>query len=892
MALLNAIFSGCGTGQEIQHTKVKEIIIVMKTHFDIGYTDFAREVVKSYNTKMIPVALDTYEKNKNLPENERFVWTISGWPMTQIINNALNENQKSQIEEAFRNQRFVVHALPFTFETEAMETEEIVRGFVFSSKLSRQYNLPLPGDGKMTDVPAHTWGLATILYHAGIKFMHIGCNGGSPYPSVPPLFWWEGPDGSRVLTMYSKDYGTPLIPPVDWPYKTYLALIMTGDNQGPPKPEDVKNMLNVLHTRMPDVSVRIGRLSDFYDALMKEKDLDIPVLKKDMNDPWIYGYMTTPVETKIQRNRRRDIFTLESLNTLMKIWGIPAEDITAKIDKAYEECLLYGEHTFGMDAKHYLGKQVFGKEWEEKKKKGELRTIEESWEEKAAHTYTMEQFITSNLELELKKLASEVNAGGTKIIVYNSLPWTRSGMVFLPYHSTVPAITLKDAATNETTPACIKNNTLEFFASGVPSMGYKTYLVITEKPATKNTGMINRQQNIIETPFYKITLSPARASIISVIDKKSGKELVDQKSRFGLGQYCWEQFSNDDAVTFTRTYTRYYEWKKAGYDIKNSDWINYDFSKFPVPDTTKHKFFLNQNAAIEYTEDNNKITAILKGSVSASMPHQTYLKVIAYTSQPCFDIVWGIINKPEDNLPEAGWMCLPLNITKPQYRFSRTGSIINPATDFVDSTLHNFYCVMNGFTVMDSSNSGIGIYPEDASIICLNEPGLYKIPYKKFKSVNKDIFLNLYNNLWGVNFRLWIGGSWTSAVRIWTFNNYDNETSLMTPSEEAKVPLHAVIVDGKAGKLPATATGIGLSRKGILITAFGKNPDGEGTLLRLWETSGKDGKCTVTLPAGSPYKKAIPCNLRGMVTGTAITVTGNKFSVDVNHFSPVSLLLQ
>ena len=97
-----------------QQNKVKEIIIVMKTHFDIGYTDFAREVVKSYNTKMIPIALDTYEKNKNLPENERFVWTIAGWPMTQILNNALDANQKNQIEDAFRNQRFVIHALPFT----------------------------------------------------------------------------------------------------------------------------------------------------------------------------------------------------------------------------------------------------------------------------------------------------------------------------------------------------------------------------------------------------------------------------------------------------------------------------------------------------------------------------------------------------------------------------------------------------------------------------------------------------------------------------------------------------------------------------------------------------------------------------------------------------------
>jgi hypothetical protein len=38
--------------------------------------------------------------------------------------------------------------------------------------------------------------------------MHIGCKWPSGYVhDLPPLFWWEGLDGSRVLTMYSTIYG-------------------------------------------------------------------------------------------------------------------------------------------------------------------------------------------------------------------------------------------------------------------------------------------------------------------------------------------------------------------------------------------------------------------------------------------------------------------------------------------------------------------------------------------------------------------------------------------------------------------------------------------------------------------------------------------------------------
>ena len=53
---------------------------------------------------------------------------------------------------------------------------------------------------------------------------------------MPLLYWWQGPDGSRVLTFYSPDYGTQLAPPPDWPYRTWLACLHTGDNHGPPQP--------------------------------------------------------------------------------------------------------------------------------------------------------------------------------------------------------------------------------------------------------------------------------------------------------------------------------------------------------------------------------------------------------------------------------------------------------------------------------------------------------------------------------------------------------------------------------------------------------------------------------------------------------------------------------
>jgi hypothetical protein len=50
------------------------------------------------------------------------------------------------------------------------------------------------------------------------------------------------------------------------------------------------------------------------------------------------------------------------------------------------------------------------------------------------------------------------------------------------------------------------------------------------------------------------------------------------------------------------------------------------------------------------------------------------------------------------------------------------------------------------------------------------------------------------------------------------------------------------MADGRGGaELSVEKTGLSVSRASILLTAFGTNTDGGGTLLRLWERRGKSG---------------------------------------------------
>jgi len=52
--------------------KVKEIIVIFKTHFDIGYTHRVKEIVRFYRTDMIDKALDIMDKTRDLPKDQQF----------------------------------------------------------------------------------------------------------------------------------------------------------------------------------------------------------------------------------------------------------------------------------------------------------------------------------------------------------------------------------------------------------------------------------------------------------------------------------------------------------------------------------------------------------------------------------------------------------------------------------------------------------------------------------------------------------------------------------------------------------------------------------------------------------------------------------------------------
>lgn len=866
---------------------IKDLIIVFKMHFDIGYTDLAESVLKGYTTKMLDGALLSVDATSVLPENERFIWTVPGWPIKYMLENSSGK-RKHGLEKALSEGRFTVHALPFTIETESSDLENLVRSLEFSTRIARDYNRPLPRDAKMTDVPSHSWIIPTLLTHAGVKILHLGCNPGSASPDVPSLFWWEGPDGSRLLTFYwAEYYGSGLMPPENWKHNTWLAMIHTHENTGSPLPGEVAAILAEAREKLPGTRIRIGQLSDFYDAIMRENP-EIPVVKGDMPDTWIHGYMSMPREVKRNKMLQRIVYQAQNLNTLLAAWKgntERTEEIKPFVEKCAENMILFDEHTFGLAMSHGQGGSfAYGDKFIRNRALGYYDRIEASWKEKAARIDNADRMGKMIMDEELQELAGSVKVRGPRIVVFNPHPWTRSGEVTLfmnIYMKQKDVVTLKDTLENKMIRAYNDDNLLKFYAENVPPMGYKTYIPVFGKEAEAGEDIIkDESSNTIENKYFRIKIDPANGSLISCVEKSTGRELADTQNRYGFGEYVHERFGSEDLQRYNTAYV------KPG----AHEWADQEMGR-PYLDTG---YSMSEPAGgrMTFSRKGHETSASWHGEMPADHPHRFSINWILNDDLPYIRLLWNIENKQAEPRPEAGWIALPFNVKDARFHLGRTGAVVDPVREFVAGTNHDYYFVNTGLAITGHEGHGVGLNSPDAPAISMERPGLYRFS-GSFKPEIPTVFINLYNNQWGTNFTEWIEGSWSVNIYIWGIDGYDNESGLITPAEETRQPLTGWYFDGSEGEMPLKADGIRISSKGILVTSYSHDRESGSYLLRLWEQAGRSGICEITLPMKS-VSTATLCDLRGEpLKGTEpLGISNGRLSININAYQPVSLKIK
>ena len=340
---------------------IKEVFVIFKTHLDIGFTNYAENIVDNYINIFIPNAIKVGYALKNT--DTPFIWTVGSWMIDRALKNDESEIVSKAVEDGILNW----HGLPFTMHTELMNPAMFQRALKISQELDHRFGRKTIA-AKMTDVPGHTIGMVPYLSRAGIRFLHIGVNTATPVPPVPDIFKWKcGED--EIVVMYDNDYGAA----------TELGdfgvcFAHTNDNCGPQSVDEIIAIYEDIAKKYPGAVIRAATLNDVAERVCKIEN--IPVLEKEIGDTWIHGAATDP----------------EKLSRYRKIQRYIAKNGCGNVDLT-DNALLVPEHTWGMDIKVFFNDTEHYTHTELEAVKEQRAAVEKSWEEQRCYVHKAEELL-------------------------------------------------------------------------------------------------------------------------------------------------------------------------------------------------------------------------------------------------------------------------------------------------------------------------------------------------------------------------------------------------------------------------------------------------------------------------------------------------------------------
>ena len=394
------------------------------------------------------------------------------------------------------------------------------------------------------------------------------------------------------------------------------------------------------------------------------------------------------------------------------------------------------------------------------------------------------------------------------------------------------------------------------------------------------TTSVAAESAVLENAFLKVALDRGKGGIVSIVDKQAGRELVDPKAKYAFGQYLYQRF--DRKQTFA-------------YDVgcEHIDSI-YGFAtgwnvRADVPAGVPYTEAAPTYAGMTVCKGGLVQTAQLIAEPASIIAAQVTTTIRLPENAPWLEISIRLDDKKPDYWPENGGFYLPVEAARPQFRVGRLGGLVNPVTDYARGSNRTYAYVDTGAMIADADGAGIGICPLDHGIMSFGEKGICTID-PDYLPKAPVAMVSMFNNLWTINFPYWIQGTIQSRIRVWAIHGL-NPSSLVEPAWEARQPVLAAVAVGPAGKLPATASGLAISRPGVRLVQFAPNPDGAGTVLRIWEQGGIAGQVSVTLPAQRPFRECLPVNLRGEPIAAPIQIANGRFSFHLGAYAPAGFVL-
>lgn len=366
----------------------------------------------------------------------------------------------------------------------------------------------------------YNWNMPQFYLQAGIESFitqKIGWNDTSVFPYR--LFWWQGPDDSRILAYFPFDYVNRIEDPfqlVDW-LRQYeantgltklMVLFGVGDHGGGPTPEMLDRIEN-LKKLYVFPQIEFGTAGNYLDWIKQQKMIDLPVWNNELYLEYHRGTFTTQARMK-KYNRLLE----GSLTNLEKL-----------------ACLAESFYPYPSNDLHEAWQYVLFNQFHDILPGSSIHEVYRDAEEDYQQAQQIVQFYTKKI---LGELGNQINTSGMKagqpLVVFNPLNWERSDIVTVDLEKgDTSSYAIFNSEGQEVPSQIITSGKFDrqilFKADSVPALGYRIYELRPQIPEPL-TNDLSVQKNILENRFFKVVIDDKTGWVKSIYDKQQKREIL------------------------------------------------------------------------------------------------------------------------------------------------------------------------------------------------------------------------------------------------------------------------------------------------------------------------------------------------------------------------------
>ena len=373
----------------------------------------------------------------------------------------------------------------------------------------------------------YNWQLPQIYKRSGIDYFitqKISWNDTTKFPYK--LFWWESPDGSRILSYFPHDYVNDIDPVrisedvAEYVPKTGMPEILhlygIGDHGGGPTRAMLDSARRWQDRPNSFPKLTFSTAQSFFDDVDKKlAQLSVPVWDNELYLQYHRGVMTTQSETKKRiRQSEELLLNAEKFSSLAMLHAQP-----------------YPQEELNDDWK----KVLFDQFHDIMPGSGIAINYVDAARDLGVVKLSGNKILTDSL----KTLTARVNTEGegVSVVLFNPLSWSRTDLteVEAQFPSNLPpqsGIEVRDSSGSALPSSVISRDDsihtvkIRFLAKNVPAMGYAVYHLVPVTAATSAGSTLKAAAEGMENEFVSLRVDPKTGCITSLVEKRDGRETL------------------------------------------------------------------------------------------------------------------------------------------------------------------------------------------------------------------------------------------------------------------------------------------------------------------------------------------------------------------------------